>query len=274
MCYTLQQVPGFFFFPGGISESLQSFLEYQSLQLYCRPPFRTNLDQLLVTRTKGNGEHVNARSHPSHKLSWATLGYHYNWSDRSYSPEDVSKMPMELQVIAQHFAVAAMQHSNTTTSTTVLPSYQATACIVNYYTTKSVMGGHRDDVEEAVDKPVVSISLGQRPAVFIVGGSTLDATPVIPMVVRPGDVVVLSGKSRLSYHSMARLLPRELPVVATPPSEEDLCPEQQSTGGLCLSDVMDEEPVVDEDIQCSVLEFLKDRRININLRQVYPRDTM
>ena len=89
---------------------------------------------------------------------------------------------MELQVIAQHFAVAAMQHSNTTTSTTVLPSYQATACIVNYYTTKSVMGGHRDDVEEAVDKPVVSISLGQRPAVFIVGGSTLDATLVIPMV--------------------------------------------------------------------------------------------
>jgi 2OG-Fe(II) oxygenase superfamily len=126
------------------------------------------------------------------------------------------------------------------------------------------MGGHRDELELALDKPIVSISLG-RPAVFVLGGKTLQDGPIIPMIVRSGDVIVLGGDARLNYHSMARLLPRTVPT--TPPMME------QDPSLLVVTPaqvgMVRERPSLAPHDEYLVDRYLASHRININIRQVY-----
>jgi alkylated DNA repair protein alkB family protein 1 len=156
------------------------------------------------------------------------------------------------------------------------------------------MGGHRDDLELDRTKPVVSISLG-LPAVFLLGGKSKEEEPVIGILVRPGDVMLLAGGSRLCFHGMARVIPKEV-VLPRPSLEEymtvdsdvdgdgddgvhyksqmgswnDECMKmnEASTSGIqpiLLSELI--TPEIDVD---AVAEFLSEHRININLRQVLP----
>ena len=57
--------------------------------------------------------------------------------------------------------------------------FNASASIINYYSLKSNMGGHRDDLEVDFTKSVVSLSLGV-PAVFLLGGNMKD-DEVVPI---------------------------------------------------------------------------------------------
>ena len=80
----------------------------------------------------------------------------------------------------------------------VLSSFRPDAALVNLYHVGDTLRGHKDDVENDATWPLVSISLG-CPAVFLVGGSSLDQAP-LPLLLRPRTVVVLAGSSRLAYH--------------------------------------------------------------------------
>ena len=134
-------------------------------------------------------------------------------------------------------------------------SFKAEAAIVNYYNLKQQMGGHRDDLEFDFTKPVVSISLG-LPAIFLLGGTTRNEAP-LPVLVRPGDVMLLAGKSRLAYHGMAKVIPNldeDLPSVA-----------------YCDMSLPSESSIVIPDTErAAVASFLSSHRININIRQVLP----
>lgn len=156
------------------------------------------------------------------KLSWATMGYHYDWTERSYHRHIKSDMPYELIQLSRYFAYQSfLLSSSSSSSSTMSPgttnsstdrnddafSFVPSACIVNYYHDKSVMGGHRDDLENIYDKPIVSISIGGRSGVFLLGGNTKQSYPIVPIIIRSGDVVILGGPSRLHYHSMPRILP-------------------------------------------------------------------
>ena len=195
-------------------------------------------------------------------------------------------MPEALSRIGQLFAntaawVAAQQEQKQSTAgkkkegdaaSASRGGFQATAGIVNYYNAKSVMGPHRDDLEEATTQPVVSFSVG-RPAVFLLGGSTLESEPVVPIVVRPGDVMILGGESRLNYHSMARLLPKQLPEEARTMRrcEEELDPHHHQ---VRLEQIFGNNgsappPTVNEVDRTALAMYLSQHRININLRQVY-----
>ena len=82
----------------------------------------------------------------------------------------------------------------------------ATSGIVNVYQSakkKLPMGAHVDDMERTVAHPVISLSLG-CPAVFLVGGATKES-PVIPVILRSGDAIIMSGDSRLALHGVARI---------------------------------------------------------------------
>jgi alkylated DNA repair dioxygenase AlkB len=255
-------------------------------------------------------------------LSWACMGYHYNWTQRTYSPDAYSPVPTILQDLGTLLARTVQyitnheqdvtdpsftttttttttttggtnnnshDHGKTTPPTTTSPSssssfaeYTVSACIVNYYHTKSVMGPHQDDLEYDMTKPIISVSLGHLPGLFLCGGgdSSKDTTPtipIVPFVVRPGDVVILSGPARLAYHAMARTLPLNLlpsPTIQVSPQEQIgvtsflLGPWTNHQGDVppvllpsSPSDVEDQE----------VFEtYLNTHRININLRQVYP----
>jgi len=300
------------------------------------------------SKNKKNNKHDNNHSETSisyyrsfRKLSWATMGYHYDWTERSY-PETAapnSNMPVELVHLGQLFAntwwwhqqqqqnslslsprTNIYNHGDTITTTTPSLSssssslslslssdnssltYTPSACIVNFYNTKSVMGGHQDDLERALDKPIVSISLG-RPAVFLLGGITLDATPVVPIIVRPGDVLILGGVCRLSYHSMARVLPNSISNNTLSATEETVAAigddsdttmdrachptaaQQRAVEDYIFPSATVHSNVITESSSTPTAEllldsvegerdalnvFLQAHRININVRQVYP----
>ena len=67
------------------------------------------------------------------------------------------------------------------------------------------MGGHVDDGEYTMEKPIVSVSFGNT-VVFLIGGMQRDVTPTA-LFIRSGDVVVMGGE----WRSMRPLLPSFCP---------------------------------------------------------------
>lgn len=213
------------------------------------------------------------------KLSWATMGYNYDWTARAYHDGDRSPVPSDLEKLAKMFAATSLLYlggrSSDSESSSASTQFTASACIVNYYNSKSIMGGHRDDSEFAIDKPIVSFSAG-RPAVFLLGGPSRNDTPILPILVRPGDVMLMGGNTRLNYHAMARLLPAEIARL----------PSSTRSGEATSADVKDDrgepQPGPDQQIQSftaiqvpecekgALRAYLAGHRVNINLRQVYP----
>lgn len=169
------------------------------------------------------------------------------------------------------------------------------ASIVNFYNSKSLMGGHQDDLEFTFDKvrtstnikfqrdiskinltleslkyectqPVISLSMG-LPAIFLLGGNTKDETPT-PILVRSGDVMIMSGDSRLRFHGMCKILTNEGSDFTLPEVDEGLvCSEdEQITHFEVGGDFIEPEEEEKEKVE----EFLKTHRINVNVRQVLP----
>jgi hypothetical protein len=102
--YGLKGFPGFLFAPQALAESLQIEIAYQSVREFCESPNGTNIDLCPPKPTEENNhdetmwelwkksnmfqdmpkkqklEMPNRKKHRSFKkLSWATMGYHYDW---------------------------------------------------------------------------------------------------------------------------------------------------------------------------------------------------
>ena len=77
------------------------------------------------------------------------------------------------------------------------------ACLVNFYQGGAKMGLHQDKDEEDFAAPVVSISLGDT-AVFRIGG-TERGGKTSTLKLSSGDVLVMGGKARLSFHGIDRV---------------------------------------------------------------------
>lgn len=79
------------------------------------------------------------------------------------------------------------------------------ACLVNFYDGQAKMGLHQDRDERNFEAPVVSVSLGDQ-CLFRIGG-TERGDPTRSLRLSSGDVVVLGGDSRLSFHGVDRIYP-------------------------------------------------------------------
>lgn len=79
-------------------------------------------------------------------------------------------------------------------------------CLVNIYQgDKARMGLHQDRDEEALDAPVLSVSLGDT-CVFRVGGfARSDKTKSFRLA--SGDVLLLGGPARSRFHGVDRIIP-------------------------------------------------------------------
>lgn len=77
------------------------------------------------------------------------------------------------------------------------------ACLINWYGPEAKMGLHVDADEEAMEVPVVSVSLGDS-ALFRVG-STTRGGKTQGLKLHSGDVVVLGGEARRAYHGITRI---------------------------------------------------------------------
>jgi alkylated DNA repair protein (DNA oxidative demethylase) len=75
------------------------------------------------------------------------------------------------------------------------------------------LGVHQDKDESAASiaagTPIVSLSLGDA-ARFVIGGLSR-RDPMLPLILRSGDLLVMGGPSRLRYHGVTRILPGTAP---------------------------------------------------------------
>lgn len=79
------------------------------------------------------------------------------------------------------------------------------ACLVNYYEPSAKMGLHQDRDEQNLVAPVLSVSLGDT-CLFRHGGSSRN-DPTQSFKLESGDVLLLSGPSRMIFHGVDRIYP-------------------------------------------------------------------
>jgi alkylated DNA repair protein (DNA oxidative demethylase) len=85
-------------------------------------------------------------------------------------------------------------------------------CLVNLYRGAARMGLHQDRDEQAIDAPVLSVSLGDS-AIFRIGGtSRRGATKSLRL--ESGDVLVFGGPARLAYHGIDRVIADTSPLLS------------------------------------------------------------
>jgi len=228
--FSVRGAPGFRFIRGALSADRQLEVAYAALTEWCEADNESNLNAHGRTRSLWAEHLSNPKSSLLTKLSWLTLGHHYQWTERTYDPARVSPFPPQLAVLASELAQACGE------------TMVAEAAIINFYSARSTMGGHKDDAEPCQAAPIISISIG-LPAIFLLGGHTKDEPP-IALLVRSGDVVVQAGESRGYYHGVPRILS------ASPPRELlDACSSSNMVG---------------------VAEWLQTHRLNANVRQALP----
>lgn len=184
------------------------------------------------------------------KLRWVTLGYHYNWDSKKYSADHYTPFPSDLAFLSEQVAAACG-----------FQGFRAEAGILNYYRLDSTLGIHVDRSELDHSKPLLSFSFGQS-AIFLLGGLQRDEAPTA-MFMHSGDIMIMSGFSRLLNHAVPRVLPN--------PDGEGLphCLEAPLPAVLPRDSMI--EPCSMEDWQVCA-SYLKTARVNMTVRQVLATD--
>ncbi|XP_030044672.1 nucleic acid dioxygenase ALKBH1 [Microcaecilia unicolor] len=257
--YGLEGYPGFVFISNPFLPGCQHHWVKQCLKLYPQKPNICNLDMHMTSeetsdlwgKSREQLRHKGSRKRESRslleKLRWVTLGYHYNWDTKRYASDHRSPFPTDLAALSEHVA-AACGFSN----------FKAEAGILNYYHFDSSLGIHVDESELDLSQPLLSFSFGHS-SIFLLGGLKREETP-LPMFMHSGDIMVMSGISRLLHHAVPRIVPcpegTALPYCLTLSLSEDF-----PTG----SSIIDPCSEVDWET-CAA--YLHDSRINMTVRQV------
>ena len=179
------------------------------------------------------------------RLRWASLGVPYDWTARAY-PQHAAARPVPRCVAARAAELAAALGPASA------PPLRGDAALLNYYATGDALGGHVDDAEASAS-PLVAFSLG-CPAVFLLGGDDVHAPP-LPLLLRGGDALVLSGAARRATHGLPRVL---TPSDAAPP-------ERASTAAR---DALAAVRAVGGDEAHAVAAWMQHTRINISVRDI------
>ncbi|XP_014067009.1 nucleic acid dioxygenase ALKBH1 isoform X1 [Salmo salar] len=263
--FGLQGYPGFIFISNPFLPGSQQHWVRQCLKTYPEKPNVCNLDMHMApTETQDiwgrsadtlrkTGSRVREPKTLLEKLRWVTLGYHYNWDTKTYSADHYTPFPSDLHSISVHVAAACR-----------FPGFNAEAGILNYYRSDSSLGIHVDESELDHTRPLLSFSFGQS-AVFLLGGTQREDPPTA-MYMHSGDVMVMSGHSRLLYHAVPRVVPAPKGDPLHPSLEEEgLGPG--SDQGLAQGEATLIQPVSEEDwAVCS--RYIQTSRVNMTIRQV------
>ncbi len=181
---TIELRPGCLYVPGYLDREAQEALVADLMRVVEAAPFFT-------PRMPRTGKPFSVRMTNCGALGWvsdAAGGYRY----QAMHPETGAPWPPMPALALRAWRDLAPEAAI------------AEACLVNHYLLDARMGLHRDEDEEDVSAPVVSLSLGDT-AVFRIGGtSRKDATRSIKL--QSGDAVVLGGESRLAFHGVDRII--------------------------------------------------------------------
>lgn len=177
---------------------------------------------------------------------WTTLGYNYDWNNKIYDENDKKEFPVDLSRLVDIFAKVLG-----------FENFKSEAAIVNFYPLGTTLAAHTDH-SELCQSPLFSISFGQS-AIFLIGGKTKDEKP-LPILLESGDVLIMSDDSRWAFHAVPRVFKAE---------RNELWNSDLADLSLCseLDQLALDECLNNEKWQCFE-EYLRDSRINVNVRQV------
>nr|XP_031860915.1 alkylated DNA repair protein AlkB [Kwoniella shandongensis]KAA5527987.1 alkylated DNA repair protein AlkB [Kwoniella shandongensis] len=182
------------------------------------------------------------------EVRWANLGWVYQWSTKSYdfSHDEPIPFPPDLAKICST-AIASIpweQVFDTYRGWETWPNdYAPDTGIVNFYQLNDTLMGHVDRSELDPARPLVSLSLGHA-AILLLGSATRH-NPPHPIILRSGDMLIMSGDGRQAYHGVPRIMEGTLPEHFQPHDDDD-------------------------DTIRAAKQWISSARININARQVFP----
>lgn len=261
--YEIAGAKGCFVIPDALDEGQQKYWIARSLSSYLRPPNATNLDAhyrmpeeglwpyyaqrqaLHIRRIPHADDSAKTQALPLdqclspdqveqliRRIRWATLGYQYDWTTKEYNLE---RSPVTFPADLSAWSRAVCEAAG-------FGSFSAEAGIVNFYQQGDTLTGHVDRSEPNTVAPLISLSLGAS-CIFLLGGASRE-DPVTPLLLRGGDVMLMTGPSRLFYHGVPRII--------------------FSAETRLLYDLAHDPPEIE-----AALRLLGDARININIRQVH-----
>jgi alkylated DNA repair protein alkB homolog 1 len=178
-------------------------------------------------------------------MRWTTLGYHYDWTNKIYDENFKNEFPPDLNRLIATIA-EALNFKN----------YKSEAAIINFYPIGSTLSAHTDHSEFFLDSPLFSISFGQA-AIFLIGGTERE-DKAIPVLLNSGDVLIMSTESRLCYHAVPRVFKCQRNV-------------WNDDENLANCDDLDQTELfecIKEENWKPFETYLRDSRINVNVRQV------
>ncbi|KAM9294329.1 nucleic acid dioxygenase ALKBH1 [Gastrophryne carolinensis] len=257
--YHLEDYPGFLFISNPFLPGWQHRWVRQCLKLYPCKPNLCNLDLHMSPELTGDlwsSSQSQLRSKSGQrgrektlleKLRWVTLGFHYNWDTKKYYKERHTPFPTDLAELSRCVSLACG-----------FSNFRAEAGILNYYHMDSSLGIHVDESELDHHSPLLSFSFGQS-SIFLLGGRSRETAPTA-MMMHSGDIMVMSGASRLLYHAVPRILRHPEGGLLPPDLSDPPCLDQTELDPLT-------EPCSAHDWEvCSA--YLQSSRINMTVRQV------
>ncbi|KAK6481360.1 nucleic acid dioxygenase ALKBH1-like [Huso huso] len=256
--FGLDGYPGFIFISNPFLPGSQRHWVKQCLKVYPQKPNICNLDMHMSPTDTDNlweksrdqiRQKCAAKREPKsllEKLRWVTNGYHYNWDTKTYSADHYTPFPSDLNALSEGVAAACG-----------FQNFKAEAGILNYYHFDSSLGIHVDESELDHSWPLLSFSFGQS-AVFLLGGLRRE-DPATPMFMHSGDIMVMSGSSRLLYHAVPRIVSS---------------PDKQAVPQCLVQELADDTPEdtvvqnVSEEDWAVCAKYIQTSRINMTVRQV------
>lgn len=193
--YTFPTIPGLFFLPNYLSKDEQMYWVRETLNEYTKsPPYSNNIVSLDPTQTTNQY---------SKDIRWSRLGQSYSWHTTSYDEKNSSPFPQNLETKIKQI-VSEIEKVDTICENVVYENYQPQVAFVNYYLLGSTMMAHQDKSEKTFDRPLISVSLGCS-AIFLIGTDDRNDKPYA-FILRSGDAIAMTGKSRLAYHGVPRII--------------------------------------------------------------------
>ncbi|CAD6257088.1 unnamed protein product [Miscanthus lutarioriparius] len=264
--------PGFYFIPGALSTAEQCCWIRESLKTFPQPPNRTNLtaiygsisdlliaaenQKILVEAENPDIQERNEQNNCGGKMEYkyfkfvdsesqkgeehrstaaTTLVRKLRWSTLGLQ-FDWSKRNYDVSLPHNKIpdALASLAKKMAIPAMPSGEEFKPEAAIVNYYGPSDMLGGHVGQ----------NLFLGCK-CIFLLGGKTRDEVPTA-MFLRSGDIVLMAGEARERFHGVPRIF-----------TESD----QQEISAL-ISQLSSGDDVF-------ILDYIKNSRININVRQVY-----
>jgi alkylated DNA repair protein alkB family protein 1 len=182
---------------------------------------------------------------------WTTLGFHYDWTNKIYDENVKNEFPPDANKL-MHAIGEALNFS-----------FKSEAAIINFYPIGTTLSSHTDHSEIDHKSPLISVSFGQD-AIFLAGGLERDSKPVLPFKLCSGDILVMSKESRLIYHAVPKIF-KSL--------EEPWNEILENSKDFEWSEDIDKETLkicLNKETWSKFDEYIKDVRINLNVRQVLP----